>query len=275
MTELRKLNQAGFAQRQLLRLAVIAMVATTVSCGPPATQPASGPVAANTADDYLTPPMPMAVQNGAMGLRVVGLAGANSRVRLTAIPSAVPEFARADPAGNFAIVITASAVPRLYALAMEIPNPGRAARVVQAQGYLFIAPNGRAALLRAGGGSQLLGPTGGMPTVQAMDYDRAGGAVLSGVAPAGMSLNAQVDGVTRGHATATAEGRYRIPLEPISGGEHQFVVSGGSTRQLVRARIADAAPLTQGPFRAERTGSGWRIDWMTPGGGLQTSLIMD
>ena len=35
-----------------------------------------------------------------------------------------------------------------------------------------------------------------------------------------------------------------------------------------------AAPLVYGPVRADRTPMGWRIDWMTPGGGVQTTLLI-
>ena len=36
-----------------------------------------------------------------------------------------------------------------------------------------------------------------------------------------------------------------------------------------------AAPDLTVPFRAARSGAAWRIDWMTPGGGVQSSLILD
>jgi hypothetical protein len=35
-----------------------------------------------------------------------------------------------------------------------------------------------------------------------------------------------------------------------------------------------AAPLVGGPYRATATPVGWRIDWITPGGGQQTTLLM-
>jgi len=43
---------------------------------------------------------------------------------------------------------------------MEIGAPSGPARLVQAEGYVFVAPDGRAALLRAGAGAQVLGQSG-------------------------------------------------------------------------------------------------------------------
>jgi hypothetical protein len=37
--------------------------------------------------------------------------------------------------------------------------------------------------------------------------------------------------------------------------------------------VSPAAPLDASAFRATLTASGWRIDWLTPGGGVQTTLL--
>jgi hypothetical protein len=74
---------------------------------------------------------------------------------------------------------------------------------------------------------------------------------------------------------AGRDGRFNIALAPLSAGRHQLAVAGGGQSATVSVLIAAAAPLTQAPFRAERGPGGWRVDWMTPAGGLQTSLLMD
>ena len=53
-------------------------------------------------------------------------------------------------------------------------------------------------------------------------------------------------------------------------------VAGGDCLAFISAcpNPSAAAPLTAGPFLAARTASGWRIDWMTPGGGVQTTFLI-
>jgi len=38
--------------------------------------------------------------------------------------------------------------------------------------------------------------------------------------------------------------------------------------------LTPPAPLTLGHYRAAREKDGWRIDWMTPGGGAQATLLL-
>jgi hypothetical protein len=38
--------------------------------------------------------------------------------------------------------------------------------------------------------------------------------------------------------------------------------------------VQRADPLADGPFRSQTTAAGVRADWMTPGGGLQSTLIL-
>ncbi|MEO8925671.1 MAG: hypothetical protein ABI306_00790, partial [Caulobacteraceae bacterium] len=71
-------------------------------------------------------------------------------------------------------------------------------------------------------------------------------------------------------------GRFALALdEPLSVGDHQLALNGAGLHTETRVSISPAEPLRQGPFRAQLTPSGWRIDWMTPGGGAQTTLLID
>ncbi|WP_395443792.1 hypothetical protein [Caulobacter sp. UC70_42] len=47
---------------------------------------------------------------------------------------------------------------------------------------------------------------------------------------------------------------------------------GGET--AIAVAVSPAAPLVNGPVRADRTAAGWRVDWMTPGGGIQTTYLI-
>ena len=222
---------------------------------------------------YQTPPAPTGARLVGGRPVLTGTARPDTRVRVTVIPDPAPIWTTSDGVGGFEVTLPPSTAPRLLALSMEIPATGGPARRVQAEGYVFLAPDGRVALLRAGAGARVLGAATDAIQILSLDFDRAGGVVISGAAPPGASLNAQVDGVSRGRAEADPRGRYAIALEPLSGGQHRFEVAGAGRSATVALAVSPAAPLSV-PFRAEAAGSGWRIDWMTPGGGLQSTLVL-
>jgi hypothetical protein len=39
-------------------------------------------------------------------------------------------------------------------------------------------------------------------------------------------------------------------------------------------QVTPAAPLAQGPLRSQLTSAGLRVDWMTPGGGVQSTILV-
>ena len=55
---------------------------------------------------------------------------------------------------------------------------------------------------------------------------------------------------------------------------HDIQVAGEGGETAVSIAVSPAAPLVYGPVRAERSSQGWRVDWMTPGGGVQTTLLI-
>jgi hypothetical protein len=252
-------------------------LAALTGCGPaPETAPASDSAPSDPATDYLAPPVVTAVSvlPGRVTLR--GHATPRSTVRLGAVPAVGrPIVAQADATGAFQLDVPSIASPRLVTLQMAVSGAGGRMRRTPSDGYVFLAPGTPATLLRAGSGARQLAPVQGRLHITGLDYDAAGGAVLSGAAQPGATLSAQVDGVSRGQSQADREGRFSIPLPPVPAAAHQFTVTGGGGRSVVGVTTSDAAPLTGALFRAERTSIGWRVDWMTPGGGLQTSLILD
>jgi hypothetical protein len=42
----------------------------------------------------------------------------------------------------------------------------------------------------------------------------------------------------------------------------------------VTFQVSRAAPLAQGPLRSQITHAGLRLDWLTPGGGVQSTILV-
>ncbi|SFJ22073.1 hypothetical protein [Caulobacter sp. UNC279MFTsu5.1] len=220
-------------------------------------------------DSYLKPPsVAGAVRQGDV-VALSGLAEPLASVRLGA-PTGEALVGKADAAGAWRLVAPLAAEPRLYGLSMTMNG-----RTVQAQGYLMVAPNGAAVLLRAGTGAEVMGQSSPSPRVLAIDYDRGGGSVVSGVGAPGAGLGVRVDRVTRGEGKVGEDGRFSISLDqPLAGGTHVIQVAGEGGEQQVVVDISPPMPPKGGPASSTLTAAGWRVDWMTPGGGLQTTQLL-
>jgi hypothetical protein len=146
---------------------------------------------------------------------------------------------------------------------------------VQAEGYVMVAEGGQVAVLRAGTGTRRLVAGSSSPRILAVDVDREGGAVVSGIAAPGAGLNVRVDRTTRGGGRADDDGRFFISLtDALAPGVHDIQVGGEGGEDATALAVSPAGPLTYGPVRANRTPLGWRIDWMTPGGGVQSTFLI-
>ncbi len=217
------------------------------------------------------PPPSLTVAAWLPGGRVAlaGRATAGSRVRIAA-PGGDAVLARANGGGAWRAVLPGAPDVRLFGLSMI-----EAGRGVQAQGYLAVTPRGMAAQLRAGAGAVVMGAPPGIPRILAVDFDRKGGTVVSGMGPPMTALKVRIDGRERAEARVDGAGRFSLPLdEPLGPGAHELEVGQGGARDAARVAVSPAAPLTLAPFAAARALSGWRIDWMTPGGGVQTTLLI-
>jgi hypothetical protein len=251
----------------------LVLVATLAACGEdgrrdwgraaPAAQPARDPEAA-----YLAPPkvVTAAIQGG--GVTLTGSAAAGATVRLGS-PKGEATSAEADASGLWRVVLAGAAEPRLFGLSMT-----REGRTVQAEGYVLVTPEGAVALLKAGGGSEpLAGPSDSL-RILAIDYDQDGGVVISGVGRPGAGFGVRIDRVTQAEAKVDAQGRFSFSLpRPLAHGEHAVQVAGEGGEDLVRVTVSPSGPLTSPPLHAERLEGAWRADWMTPGGGLQTTVL--
>ncbi len=243
-----------------------------VGCGEGTTpaivpKPATAPAAQA---GYLTPPAVATATVRSGQVVLTGSAPAKSRVRL-ATPQGQAIFADTDDKGAWALVLPAVAEPRIFGLSATTT----AQRTAQGEGYLLITATGEATLLRAGAGAVRIGRQG-RSGVDAVDFDRDGGAVVSGRAPANAALSVHVDGDRMAEGRADADGRYAISLpRPISAGSHQIDVFGDAAENSVTIDAGPAAPISNGPFHSAPVAGGLRIDWMTPGGGVQSTLLLE
>jgi hypothetical protein len=231
----------------------------------------SGPGA--DASGYLSPPQVLAAHRGADGTVVIfGRSGPLMRVRLsTPPPTSTAYGGTAGTKGDWSVAVPAASDVRLYGVAEELVG-----RDVQGEGYVAAlpGPGPAGAVLRAGGGAQVLARPSGLK-IAALDYDSSGAAVISGLARSGVTARLFVDGVAAGEARTNDRGRFSVNLGALKPGDHEARVDAADQSVSVKFTVGAPAPVAGLPYRGQRTPVGWRIDWLTPGGGEQTTQIFD
>lgn len=249
----------------ILALAAAAVVA---GCGRRPPPSAAAPPAAATKADYTGSPEVQKVRlaNGAPTLE--GSAAPQAVVRL-AMPAGTAFTTRADASGRWRLALPAAPEPRIFGLSQRTGG-----RLVQAQGYVLVGPRGKAALLRAGGGARRLDPAAG-PRLGAVDFDRDGAAIVSGAAPARAWISLRLDGRQAAEARADAGGHFDVALTRLAPGAHALEVLGDGFTSAARVDITPPAPLVAGPLHSQFTKGGLRADWLTPGGGEQSTVLLD
>ncbi|MFC3069628.1 hypothetical protein [Phenylobacterium soli] len=239
------------------------------ACGRKPAAPADKPAANDPQTAYAAPPAVHEVRSGPAGVTVAGTAPAGAQVRL-ATPEGQAVFAPVDAQGRFRFDLPPTNEARIFGLSEKVQG-----RQVQAQGYLAVGPQGRAAVLRAGAGAARLDPRPA-PSLSAVDFDRDGSVVVSGAAPAGALIFLRLDGRQAAQVRADAQGRWTIALpQPLSKGVHAIEAAGDSFTNTAQVAIDPPAPLAQGPLRSQFTSGALRLDWLTPGGGVQSTLLLD
>ena len=219
---------------------------------------------------YLKPPRILSAARQGDAVALSGEAAPESSVRLGA-PTGEALLGKADAAGRWRLIAPLAAEPRLYGLSMTLEG-----RTVQAQGYLMVTPNGQAVVLRAGAGAEVMAQGSSSPRMLAVDYDRSGGGVISGVAAPGAGLGVRVDRTTRGEGKADDAGRFTVSLsQALEAGPRTIQVAGEGGEQQIVLDVVPPQPPSGGPARATLTPLGWRIDWITPGGGVQTTQLLE
>lgn len=218
---------------------------------------------------YLAPPATRLARRAIDGhIQLSGSAAPGATVRLGQ-PDGRAKSVLADDDGAWSMVLEPTSEVRLFGLSMMAGS-----RVVQSEGYLAVMADGMVAQLRAGAGSRVLTGPSRRPRILAIDYDRDGAAIVSGVGTAGADVGLRVDHTARGLSTVDQQGRFSIVLtQPLTAGAHEVEVAAEGGEDVVKVSVSPAAPLTEGPFRGAALARGWRIDWITPGGGAQTTLL--
>ena len=194
---------------------------------------------------------------------------AGATVRLTQVGGAVIDTP-VDTYGRWQVRLPADTSVRLFELSMHDHD-----RPVQAEGVLAVTPQGVFAQLRAGAGALVLQAPSAQPRILAVDFDRQGGAVVSGMGAPGTSLSMWVDGMARGAIKADPAGRFFLAFAaPLTPGAHLLSLIAGDQSDQVEVQIAPVDPTVTGAFRAVPEAAGWRVDWLTPGGGRQSTLLI-
>lgn len=232
-----------------------------------AAPPKGGPSAAEAR--YIAPPAVTAAAPDSGAVRLSGGAAPGATVML-GTPTGETLTAKADAEGRWTVAAPTPRAVTLYGLFMQVGE-----RRVNAEGYLVLTPDGRAAELRAGGGARVLAPASRPPVILAIDYDSDGGAVVSGVGTARADVGLRVNRTAAGNSTVGEDGRFAIALgRPLTAGSHEFEVAGEGGEDLAVAATQRSGGLGEAVYRATPSDGGWRIDWRTPAGGLQTTLLL-
>ncbi|MDP3660834.1 hypothetical protein [Phenylobacterium sp.] len=241
------------------------------ACDAPS-RPPSGPAAKPEAvgdSGYLAPPSIRGVRRESSQVALLGQAAPGASVRL-ATPAGEARTAQADARGAWSLVLPNAGEARIFGLSMNL-----AGRVAQAQGYVLVTPAGEVAQLRAGAGAAVLA-AGQATRLTAIDFDQGGGAVVSGVAQPDAPLALEIDGRPSATGRADASGRLTLALtQPLRQGSHSFALTGDTGGRTVEVGVTPAAPLAGQPYRAINTPYGLRVDWITPGGGVQSTLLLN
>jgi hypothetical protein len=255
-----------------LRIALLGSLAAGLAgCGRGGDQPAQA--VADAQPGYVKPPQVLVAArllNG--GEMIAGQSEPGARIRLSS-PSGAAYGATAQQDGGWTIPAPAANQVRLFGLSEDLGG-----RLVQGEGYIVLLPSpGRAgALLRAGDGAAALSLPTARPQIVAIDFDSGGGAVVSGAAKPGSALKVSLDGAPAGETRADSAGLYTIDLAAmLKAGDHALLVESTAGSANVKFTAGPPATISGLPYRGERQAGMWRVDWLTPSGGGQTTLIVD
>ncbi|WP_091740447.1 hypothetical protein [Phenylobacterium immobile] len=244
----------------------------TTACAPKPGETASASQAADAQAEagkaYVRSPAVSAVRLEAGRLVLSGRAAPNAAVRLAA-PGGGEAFAQADGEGAWSLQLPALATPAIYGVSAESGG-----RRLQGEGYILLTPQGEAALLRSGAGAVRLDRQE-PGRIGAIDYDAGGQAVVSGTAPAGLTVSLYLDRKRVAEGRVDAAGRYSIAVpQALAAGAHRLEASGVRFAAVAAFERTLAPGLTAGPLRTSPTATGLRADWLTPGGGVQTTVLV-
>ena len=234
--------------------------------------PAPAPTPADNAQtSYMTPPrvtQAARLDNG--GVSLSGRTDPEARVRLQS-PSGPAYGVTAGSDGVWTLSTAPLDAVRFFGISEVIGS-----RAVQSEGYLAVipGPGQPVVMLRSGGGSHAIAPAPAAPWIAAIDFDAGGGAVISGLAKPNDPVKVVVDGAAAGDARPDGEGRFSVELTTmLRPGLHHANAQSASGSSHVD--FVFAPPPAGQSFAGQRQANDWRIDWLTPGGAPQTTLVFD
>ena len=223
--------------------------------------------------DYAPPPeLTEATRDPSGALEIGGTGLPQARIRL-ASPSGAATGSTVAADGRWSATLPSSGEVRLLSLSQDIDG-----RVIRARGYVAVLPppGATAAVLRPGAGARPATFGARTPAIGSVEFDGMGAGVVSGRARPGEQVRVFLDGQEAGEAQADPKGWFDVSLsEPLEPTGHSVIVSTPDGRAAQAFDATRAEPIATPPFAASRKTGAWRIDWMAPGGGVQTTLLFD
>ncbi len=252
----------------------VSMVAGLVSaCAPKANHPIPPADVQSAQVGYLQAPRLTATTLLDRSFSVKGSAAKGARIRLSS-PEGQAFGTTADDQGVWQIDVPRSAARPQQALLFGLSEDIEG-RIIQAEFYVALLsdPQVPVVLLRAGTGAQTLA-NGTVFAITTADFDSAGGLTVSGFAPAGKPIKASLDGSGAIETFAGQDGRFSLGLAPSTPAvARQIEIQSGIDQRTLSLDVS-AHRLPAGTLAdTTRLVGGWRIDWTTPSGGVQTTYI--
>lgn len=146
-------------------------------------------------------------------------------------------------------------------------------RTLHAEGRLFVPRDqpDRAVMLRPGGAGRSLAPE--KQIIAVADYDSTGGIAVSGHVAPDVTVNLVIGGTVIGRSQSDADGRYQVTgqIAAPTPTETGLAIEVATEKQSQTRTIPVSQPALGD--RITPIEGGWRVDWVLPGGGMQTSVV--
>jgi hypothetical protein len=263
------------AKAVVLASAALALILSLGACNRSGRFPArqSQAETAPTDSGYrAAPKVSRATKDAEGAVTLTGRALPSSQVRMVSLKGLDAGPIHTDGSGVWTALIGPVTEPALYSL-----TEAAGGQTVEADGLIAVLPGApTVALLRAGFGAQVVQNEGAAPLkILAVDYDVAGATVVSGRAPASSPVRVRVDDQPPVEGAAGPDGRFSLTLpKPLPGGNYRLQAQTPQAAAQAEVVVTPPAPPKNAPYQAQAERFGWRIDWITPGGGAQTTLLL-
>jgi len=252
-------------------IGAVALCVVASACGRTAPTHEAAAPAPSPLTAYLAPPQLIRADRRPAAVLISGAGAPGATIRL-ASPNGSVIAGEVDRAGGWRLSAPVGQTPRLYSLSETIGG-----RQVRATGYLAVLPApGPAAVTLHPAAAASMAPTDPERGLASLDYDAAGAAVAGGRASAGENVKLLLDGKDAGEDRADSKGAFSAVLSKSLGpGGHVIVASGERLQAEAKFTAARPIRIATPPFDSQRLAGAWRIDWLTPGGGVQSTVLFD